>query len=191
MRHTTLGEVGSRVLSNTEAHLLENFLPPLSPRMVSAYMEKEQEKYPGNYWYQHKKRYRILGIVTMVFAIVPICLAVSAISEGEILPAFFLVALGSIPGSISIILQTRKVLAPAKWADMQYHSCAAPPSFVRDTVRRVREIYPDAQFRISELTQNGMFLDPILWFIDPASKGRTRILIPLLIWKDDKIVELA
>jgi len=158
------------------AALIESGIDEVEPHVLDKHKPEELSRHPASWFYRHRVALQIARLVLMlsVFAAV---LALASVEQPVL-------GLGLAVGLLGAVVaqSTIPVRGPAIWRERDVKDLDAIHPAIRQYARRLRERLPGVSFRMGELTQDCVMLDPYL-----IAEYRNERAI-LGIWDGDRLI---
>jgi len=158
------------------AALIESAVETIEPLVLDAHKAQELRRHPASWFYRNRVALQIARLVLMlsVFAAV---LALASVEQPVMGLVLAVVLLGAV-----IAQSTIPVRGPAVWQERAIKDLGAVHPAVRASARRLQERLPGVSFRLGELIQDRVTLDPYLI----AEYATERAVLG--IWDDDRLI---
>jgi hypothetical protein len=154
-------------------------LKPIAPETLEAHKAAEIRAHPPGWLYRHRNLV-LLGQGLVLLSGIIAFFAFSSVDRYGLAFAACCAAL-----VIAFAVMSLPIEAPAQWRERPLRDLSDVHPAVREAALRLQGYLPDAQFRIGELFQDRVRLDPYLI----AVHGEARIVLG--IWEGDRLIASA
>ena len=162
-----------------EDALLASGLRPIEPRFLDQHKLQQIRRHPASWAYRHRHSIELAQLIVLVAGIVAFFVLFSANRFG------WATAAGALAFAAAVLPILVPLKAPARWWERYAPDLDGVPGGIRDAARRLQHQLPDVRFRVGELYQDRIKLDPYLI----AEYGGNRIVLG--IWDGDEVIACA
>jgi hypothetical protein len=162
-----------------QAALIESGIEAVKPHVLDAHKAEELRRHPASWFYRRRGALQIARLVLLISILV----AVLALGSVEHPLMGFLLALALL-GAV-VAQSTIPVRGPAVWRERAIDDLDAVHPAVWVSARRLQERLPQVSFRLAELIQDRVTLDPYLI----AEYGNEQAVLG--IWDGDRLIKPA
>ena len=168
-----------RIPVSLEATLIESGIETVAPHVLVNHKAAELRRHPASWFYQHSATIQMTRLVLLLSVLV----AVLALASIEHPVGGLLVAVALLGAMLAhSVLPVR---GPAAWREQLIEDLDGVHPIVRGSARRLQECLPEVRFRLGELIQDRITLDPYLI----AEYGNEQAVLG--IWDGDRIIAPA
>ena len=139
-----------------QAALIESGIETIEPHVLDAHKSEELRRHPASWFYRHRvalETARLVLLVSILFAV----LALASVEQ----PVMGLVPAVTLLGAV-VAHSMIPVRGPAIWRERAVNNLDAVHPAVRAAARHLQARVPGVSFRLGELIQDRVTLDPYL-----------------------------
>ena len=150
------GRNATLIPDTLEAALFETGIEPVRSHALCAHKAEELRYHPASWFYQHRRAVEVIGLVLLAFGSVAALTLVSL--DHPVLS--LIVALGML--GVVVAPSVVPVRGPALWRERVIYQLTAVHPVIRESAVRLQERLPGIRFKLGELVQDRVVLDPYL-----------------------------
>jgi hypothetical protein len=158
------------------AALIEGAVETVEPHVLEAHKAHEQQRYPAGWFYRHRVAVQITSITLLSLG------TVAGAGLFILINAALGVGLWLLTLAFAIAQSAITVRGPALWRERAIMDLDVVHPAVRASAERLQERLPGVSFRLGELIQDRVTLDPYLL----AEYGNERAILG--IWDGDRLI---
>jgi hypothetical protein len=159
-----------------EAAMSASGLTLVNPGLLGKHKAEQIRQHPPGWVYRHSRSVQLVQAVALLAGAISFFLLCSADQYG------WGAAAGLLTFGLAVAPLLVPVRGPAQWQERVDPDLSAVPAVVRDAALRLKDELPEVGFRLGELFQDRVNLDPYL----VADYRGARVLLG--IWEDERVI---